>query len=45
MQSTHPTPPARITTQQKIQLQVERSREQQKVVQLKAIIEAKLKAS
>jgi uncharacterized protein YlxW (UPF0749 family) len=44
LQSNQPAQPTSISAQQ-IQILVERSREQQKVTKLKAVIEAKLKAN
>jgi hypothetical protein len=45
MQSNQPSQPSPISAQQRIQVLVERSREQQKVAKLKAVIEAKLKSN
>jgi hypothetical protein len=44
MQSNQPIQPARLSTQQKIELLLQRTIEEQKV-NLKALIEAKLKAN
>ena len=45
MQSNQPIQSARLSTQQKIELLLQRIIEEQKVAKLKAVIEAKLKTN